>query len=328
VAIDPDGQILFVRQWRTPAARILLEIPAGTLDIDAATGATEDPELASRRELEEETGYRALTWQRLTSFFTAPGFTSEHMTLYLATDLVAAHPDERLGPDEDEHLRLERRSLADALAAVDSGEIADAKSIIGLLWLARSRDVEARATDGRLDVAPLDPGADDPIAIQRTYQMTVREIVEASILVSQRSRLTQTFGIFLTLIGILPLVTSSNVGGLPALIIGIAMLTGLFAVPFTLFAVWRYRSRVLPEITVTIRPSGIDYRSDSASSTNRWETFARIRESARFLWLELPPQAYVVPNRIFDDEELRQIRRFTAEHGFGPDGRPVAPRGT
>ena len=139
VAVDPDGQVLFVRQWRTPAGRVLLEIPAGTLDRDGASGAIEDPDLAARRELEEETGYRAATWQRLTSFWTAPGFATELMHLYLATDLVAAHPDERLGPDEDEHLRLERRSLDDALAAVDDGEIADAKSIVGLLWIARLR---------------------------------------------------------------------------------------------------------------------------------------------------------------------------------------------
>lgn len=139
VALDPDGLVLFVRQWRTPAGRVLLEIPAGTLDRDPATGTIEDPDVASRRELEEETGYRAGTWQRLSAFYTAPGFTSEHMTLYLATDLVAAHPDERLGPDEDEHLRLERRTLDDALAAVESGEIADAKSIVGLLWVARMR---------------------------------------------------------------------------------------------------------------------------------------------------------------------------------------------
>ncbi len=139
MAIDDDGRILLVRQWRTPAERVLLEIPAGTLDVDEATGAIEDPDLAARRELEEETGYRAGRWERLTAFFTAPGFTSEHMTLYLATELTAAHPDERLGPDEDEHLRLERRSLAAALDAVDRGEIADAKSIVGLLWVARSR---------------------------------------------------------------------------------------------------------------------------------------------------------------------------------------------
>jgi hypothetical protein len=61
------------------------------------------------------------------------------MHLYLATELTAAHPDERLGPDEDEHLRLERLPLDAALAAVDGGEIADAKSIVGLLWLARLR---------------------------------------------------------------------------------------------------------------------------------------------------------------------------------------------
>jgi ADP-ribose pyrophosphatase len=59
------------------------------------------------------------------------------MHLYLATELTPAHPDERLGPDEDEHLRLDRLSLPAALAAVDRGEIADAKSIVGLLWVAR-----------------------------------------------------------------------------------------------------------------------------------------------------------------------------------------------
>ena len=137
VAIDPDDRILLVRQWRTPADQILLEIPAGTLDVDEATGEIEDPDRAVRRELEEETGYRAGRWDRLAAFFTAPGFTTEHMTLYLARDLAAAHPDERLGPDDDEHLRLERRTLAEALAAVDAGEIADAKSILGLLWVAR-----------------------------------------------------------------------------------------------------------------------------------------------------------------------------------------------
>jgi ADP-ribose pyrophosphatase len=141
LAIDPDGAVLLVRQWRTPAARVLLEIPAGTLDVDEATGEIEDPDLAARRELEEETGYRAGTWERLTSFWSAPGFTSEFMHLYLATELTPAHPDERLGPDEDEHLRLERRSLADAVAAVDRGEISDAKSIVGLLWIARRRNL-------------------------------------------------------------------------------------------------------------------------------------------------------------------------------------------
>jgi ADP-ribose pyrophosphatase len=140
VAIDPDDRVLLVRQWRTPASGVLLEIPAGTLDTDDATGRTEDPDLAARRELEEETGYRANAWRKLAAFWTAPGFAGEKMHLYLATDLVPAHPDERLGPDEDEHLRLDPRPFDEALALVERGEIADAKSIAGLLWVARLRD--------------------------------------------------------------------------------------------------------------------------------------------------------------------------------------------
>ena len=126
-----------VRQYRAPAGRILLEIPAGTLDVEDS-GAIEDPDLAAPRELEEETGYRAGSLRLLTSFWTAPGFATELMHLYLATDLRPAD-DARLGPDEDERLELERVPLGDAIAAVERGEIADAKSILALLWLDRLR---------------------------------------------------------------------------------------------------------------------------------------------------------------------------------------------
>jgi ADP-ribose pyrophosphatase len=143
VALDDDDQVLLVRQYRSPAGRVLLEIPAGTLDVDPATGLTEDPELASRRELEEETGYRAGTWRKLAAFWTAPGFASELMHLYLATDLSPAHPDDRLGPDEDEHLRLERLPFPEAVEAALAGGISDAKSIVGLLWVDRLRRGEA-----------------------------------------------------------------------------------------------------------------------------------------------------------------------------------------
>ena len=61
-----------VRQWRVPAGQALLEIPAGTLDVH--DGVTEDPDVAARRELEEETGHRAATWRKLAEFWTAPGF--------------------------------------------------------------------------------------------------------------------------------------------------------------------------------------------------------------------------------------------------------------
>jgi len=136
VAVDPEGCVLLVRQYRHPAGRILLEIPAGTLEVDPATGITEDPEGAARRELEEETGHRAARWERLTDFWTAPGFATERMTLYLAGELRPADGDRR-GPDEDEALQLVRLPWREAVAAGLRGEIGDAKSLVGLLWLAR-----------------------------------------------------------------------------------------------------------------------------------------------------------------------------------------------
>jgi ADP-ribose pyrophosphatase len=136
LAIDDADRVLMVRQFRLAAGGVLLEIPAGTLDVDLSTGAVEDPEIASRRELEEETGYRARSWRRLASFWTAPGFATELMHLYLATDLEPAE-EGRLGPDEDEHLELERVPVADALAMAERGEIRDAKSLVALLWYDR-----------------------------------------------------------------------------------------------------------------------------------------------------------------------------------------------
>jgi ADP-ribose pyrophosphatase len=135
VALDgPD--VVLVRQWRVAAGRDLLELPAGTLDVDPASARTEDPEEAARRELEEETGLRAGTWRRLASFWTAPGFATERMHLYLATDLRPAL-DDRRRPEEDERLRVERVPLEEAIELVGRGEIADAKSIVGLLWVSR-----------------------------------------------------------------------------------------------------------------------------------------------------------------------------------------------
>jgi ADP-ribose pyrophosphatase len=144
VAVDDGGRVLLVRQWRHAIGRSLLEIPAGTLDRHA-DGSVEDHAVAAPRELEEETGYRAATWRYLGGFFTAPGFTSELMHLYLATDLVPAHGD-RLGPDDDERLELEAVPLDEAIAMVDRGEIVDAKTIVGLLRVARRRGKSRRHT--------------------------------------------------------------------------------------------------------------------------------------------------------------------------------------
>jgi ADP-ribose pyrophosphatase len=134
VALGSDRRILLVRQYRHAVERLCLEIPAGTLDREA-NGQREAPLAAAQRELAEETGHRARDWRLLARFFTAPGFATEEMHLYLATGLEPA--DNGAGPDPDERLTLEVMPLDEAVAMVDAGSIEDAKTIVGLLLAAR-----------------------------------------------------------------------------------------------------------------------------------------------------------------------------------------------
>ena len=127
VPVDADGRLLMVRQYRHPVGRWLLELPAGGVDKRDASA-----EEAALRELREETGYRgALT--RIGGLFLAPGYSDEYQHMHVARDLV----EDPLDADEDEHLVLERVTLDDALAFVDSGQICDAKSIAALLMYLR-----------------------------------------------------------------------------------------------------------------------------------------------------------------------------------------------
>lgn len=137
--VDEDGRLLLVTQFRVAAGGALLELPAGTLDVH--DGIVEDPVLAAHRELEEETGHRAGRLERIGGFWTAPGFSTEYLTLFLATDLRPAVED-RLAPDEDERLLLSRLHWRDAVAAIEAGVIEDAKSIAGILWVARMLERE------------------------------------------------------------------------------------------------------------------------------------------------------------------------------------------
>ncbi len=127
-----DGErVALVRQWRHAAGRALLEVPAGTREPG------EEPEVTAKRELAEEVACSADTWVRGPAFFTAPGFCTEHLTVYLATDL---HEAAGVAPDPDEEIEVTWMTLDAALAAVESGAIEDAKSIAALLWLARRVD--------------------------------------------------------------------------------------------------------------------------------------------------------------------------------------------
>jgi ADP-ribose pyrophosphatase len=123
-----DGaRVALVRQWRHAAGEELIEIPAGTRE------PSEEPSATAERELAEEAGVSARTWEAGPAFFTAPGFCTEQLYLYLATGLA---PDDRAAPD-DETIEVKWLSLEGAIAAIDDGRIRDAKSIAGLLWAAR-----------------------------------------------------------------------------------------------------------------------------------------------------------------------------------------------
>ena len=124
VPIDPEGNIIMVRQHRISVNRLLLEIPAGKLD-----SPTEDPLSAAHRELEEETGCRATRMELLTTALPTPGYCTERLHIYLATGLS----QHKAHPDPDEFLQVERLPLEHAVAKIMGGEITDAKTIIGIL---------------------------------------------------------------------------------------------------------------------------------------------------------------------------------------------------
>lgn len=123
----PDGRICMIRNWRVSVGRPLLELPAGTL---------EPPESAlacAQRELQEETGYAAAAWQPLLSFYSTPGISTEQMHAFVARELRPAE----MQLDPSERITPEPLSLAAALDALRAGEIADAKSIVTLLYFER-----------------------------------------------------------------------------------------------------------------------------------------------------------------------------------------------
>jgi ADP-ribose pyrophosphatase len=125
VPVLPDGSILMVCQFRHPVGLVLREIPAGKLSPG------EDPDECARRELEEETGYRAGRLERKASVFTGPGFTDEVIHIYIADDLVKT----KMNPDEDEFLAIERWTPQQIRQMIREGHICDAKTISGMYLL-------------------------------------------------------------------------------------------------------------------------------------------------------------------------------------------------
>ena len=123
VALDSEGEALLVRQYRKAPERVLLEVPAGGVNRG------EEPLHCAQRELQEETGFRAGKMERIGGFYASPGYCTEFLHLFLATDLQSSP----LRPDSDEIIELVRLPLTKVPQLIASGEICDAKTIAGLL---------------------------------------------------------------------------------------------------------------------------------------------------------------------------------------------------
>jgi ADP-ribose pyrophosphatase len=130
MAVDAKKRILLVRQYRLPAGMKMWELPAGRLDPG------ENPLQAAKRELIEETGCRARKWKKLMSFYASPGFVSEKMTIFLATELTQGEAH----PMDDERIESRWFSTAEIDRMLRTGKIIDGKTMIGYLtWKVNSR---------------------------------------------------------------------------------------------------------------------------------------------------------------------------------------------
>jgi ADP-ribose pyrophosphatase len=130
LAMFPDERIILVRQFRYPMGKFLLELPAGKLDPN------EDPAVCAVRELEEETGYKAKNLRKLTAIYTSPGFCTEQLHVFLATDLSSSREGQRLEEGE-QSLTVEIVPLSKAIDMIEQQEIVDGKTICGILLAER-----------------------------------------------------------------------------------------------------------------------------------------------------------------------------------------------
>jgi ADP-ribose pyrophosphatase len=147
VAMDENGRIPMVYQYRHPLGRRLWELPAGLLDIDG-----EAPYLSAARELREEAGLQAETWQLLVDLDSAPGFSDESVRVYLATGLTEVDRPE--AHDEEADMTVEWYSIAEVVQRIFSGEIVNSLAVAGILaayavseGIAEPRPVDAPWTD-------------------------------------------------------------------------------------------------------------------------------------------------------------------------------------
>jgi 8-oxo-dGTP pyrophosphatase MutT (NUDIX family) len=130
VALDGAGRLLMVRQYRHPASGLLWEIPAGLRDVSG-----EPPQQTAARELAEETGFRAATWRQLADIYSSPGFSTERIIIFLATGLdpFPAGQQPFVREHEEASMAVAWVPLADAVAAVQAGDLQNGVTALGIL---------------------------------------------------------------------------------------------------------------------------------------------------------------------------------------------------
>lgn len=136
VALDEEGRVVLIRQYRHPVGGWLVELPAGLLDVPG-----EPAYETAKRELAEEAHLRAATWHVLVDLRTSPGLSEEAVRVYLARDLTPVSDEDRhLGVEEETDLGVHRVRLDDAVASVFAGTVENSIAVAGLLAAAHSRD--------------------------------------------------------------------------------------------------------------------------------------------------------------------------------------------
>lgn len=129
-ALTDEGKMVMVRQFRKAAEKVVLEVPAGKIELG------EDPALTAVRELKEETGYTPAHCEHLTSFYSSIGYSTEKIHIYLATGLTPGETDF----DDNEAIDMEEYWPEELLRMIDDGEIEDGKTITAILLTVRRKD--------------------------------------------------------------------------------------------------------------------------------------------------------------------------------------------
>jgi ADP-ribose pyrophosphatase len=127
IAFDEEDRMLFVKQYRKAIDQLSIEIPAGIMDAEDKDGLE-----TAKRELEEETGYQAVEWSFVTSFYSTPGFTDEYLEIYQAKKLIRV--ENPLAQDEDENIELLPLTFEEAWGEYEKGLLRDSKSVLALFY--------------------------------------------------------------------------------------------------------------------------------------------------------------------------------------------------